>query len=449
MSIDTWLMISIVTFLLVVSGTCIYAFWTKKGRVNDPIIIFLFFFALLVLPLPWRTYFTKTDIGDVTPHLTAIFPFMPAAVFMCAAGLPFFAIAYYSRLSQRIAAHVPRPKTGTRARTAALILGGISLLLLSRLAHDLGGILGFILLGYQNYEVTSGKGYFWVGLVWLPIAAEFLLYNYAVKRQKVDLALFLAISICLVTVFMILGNRFSIVYFGLTVWLFWHHAIKAVPIKRVVLAGITMFLALNLVGTLRESNYANLDEVWEKASISTPSKFDDPGTLFYTLTTGYYVVPFETFPQMIKSVGNEIAPRWGLTYLEGPLLVIPTDIFPKRPVALENWYMKRFYGEDFSGNVNRSFFFLSEGYLNFGPLGVIATMIAWGMLLGVVQSYIRLAKGEPGAALLYALTIAFIFRGIAGHAGSWLSGLTSQSLAVAVIGIWIANGRIARFFSGL
>jgi hypothetical protein len=205
-------------------------------------------------------------------------------------------------------------------------------------------------------------------------------------------------------------------------------------------------MALNLVGTLRESNYDSLTQVWQKATGAAGSKLDDSESLFYTLTVGEFAVPFETLPQMIKSVGIDMSPRYGLTYLEAPLLLIPTDIFPDRPQALENWYMQRFYGEYFSGNANRSFFFLSEGYLNFGPVGVVLTMIAWGLFLGAAENYSRRMRKEPGAALLYALTLAFVFRGIAGHFGSWVSALSSQAIGIAVIGLWVANGRILGTF---
>ena len=150
---------------------------------------------------------------------------------------------------------------------------------------------------------------------------------------------------------------------------------------------------------------------------------------------------------MVKSVGIDMSPRYGLTYLQAPLLLVPTDIFPHRPQALENWYMQTFYGEYFSGNANRSFFFLSEGYLNFGPVGVVLTMIAWGLFLGAAENYSRRMRGEPGAALLYALTLAFVFRGIAGHFGSWVSALSSQAIGIAIIGVWIANGRICGTFN--
>src|SRR5215831_2834310 len=446
MSIDSWLIISVIVFILAVLGASIYSFWMKKASVTDPIIIFLFFFTLFVVPLPLRTCFTKVDVGDVTEHLTSILPYMPFAVLLSAAGLPLFVWSYYSRFAKGLSMKAPIPKTGNHGRRAFLFIAGVSLVLFMALARSYGGIVGFLLLGYHNYEVTSGKGYLWIGLVWLPIATEFLLYNYAVKKKKTDLLLFVFMSVLLVGMFLVLGGRAPIVYFGLTVWFFWHHAIKPVPFRKLVFAAFFVFLGLNLVGTLRESNYESLGQAWQKASGAAQSKLDDSESLFYTLTVGEFAVPFETLPQMIKSVGTDLHPQFGLSYLEAPLLLIPADIFPDRPLGLQNWYMQRFYGDYYIGNENRSFFFLSEGYLNFGPVGVLLTMVIWGLLLGAAHNYIRRARKEPGAVLLYALTLAFVFRGVAGHFGSWISAFSSQAIGIAVIGLWVANGRIFGVF---
>lgn len=161
--------------------------------------------------------------------------------------------------------------------------------------------------------------------------------------------------------------------------------------------------------------------------------------MFYTLTIGEFVVPFETLPQMIRSVGSEIRPQFGLTYIKDVMLWVPSVLFPDRPPTLTHWYMETFYGEGHGLNIGRSFFFLSEGYLNFGILGVFITMLLWGAFLGVVHFYLRAANGDPGAVLLCALTIAFIYRGLAGDFSSMFVGLPEQSLSAAIIGLWIAN----------
>src|ERR1044071_7591677 len=112
MFINDWLLISLIVFVLSIAGALVYSFWIRKSSITDPIAIFLFFFTLFTIPLPLRTYFTKVDVGDVTEHLTSIFPYMPFALLLSALGVPFFVLAYYSRLAKGLSVKVPVPKTG-------------------------------------------------------------------------------------------------------------------------------------------------------------------------------------------------------------------------------------------------------------------------------------------------------------------------------------------------
>jgi hypothetical protein len=439
MNNDDWLVLSILFYLLISVSTLIYVVRVKKARILDPIIQFLIFLTLFVVPLPLRAYMTKEIEGDITQHLPEILPYMPLAVFMTAASLPLFTWSYYSRFADRTALRLPRPRTGENLRASFFVLATFSVFLLIQLARSTDGLINFLLLGYGASAEIYGKGHLAIGFPWLFIASMFLLYRYAVRRRKIDLGLFVAAIILLSVVFLLMGARNTIVYMGLTVVLFWHHAIRPISFKRLAAVGFACFLALNMIGYLRTSNYESASDFWKKSTSAYRETSDVKGRMFYTLTVGEFIVPFETLPQMIRSVGNDIRPEFGLTYLKGALQWIPSVIFPDRPPTLTHWYMETLYGEGHGLNIGRSFFFLSEGYLNFGLIGVFATMIAWGLFFGVVDRYLRAANGEPGTVLLCALTIAFIYRGIAGDFSSLFVALPEQSLTAAVIGMWIAN----------
>jgi len=438
LSNDDWLLLSLLFFILVMAVTIYYVQKFRKAQFLDPVMIFLFFYCLFVLPLPIRAYITKEIAGDVTGHLPQLLPYMPWAVLLSALGLPFLICGYYSRLSGSIAHRLPRPKTGTHARAAYAVITVVSVLLLMDLARTAGGLLDFILLGYGSTASMFGKGYLAIGLPWMFIASLFLFYRFTTRRKKIDLLLFaLALSL-VILIQLILGARDMVLYIGLTVLLYWHTAIRPISTKFIVGVAVVLFFGLNVLGVLRSSKYTDLADVWTK----TADSYNEPevsGNLFYTLTTGEFVVPFETLPQMMESVGTQIPPQFGLTYLKMPLFWIPAAVFPNRPLPLSNWYMEKFYGGGYGLNEGRQFFFTSEGYLNFGPFGVLGTMLFWGFFLGAVDRYRQLAQGEPGALMLYALTVAFIFRGIAGDSVSLLVGLPEQSLSAAALGIWITN----------
>lgn len=437
LSNDDWLLLSILFFVVTVLLTIYYARTLKKATIFDPISIFIFFYCLFVLPLPVRAFFTKAIAGDVTDHLPELLPYLPWAVLLSGIGLPFFVWGYYSKSSWQMAQRIPQPKPGTHYRASFLVLTVISLALLSLLARDSGGLVNFILLGYNSTAEMFGKGYLAVGFPWLFIACLFLLYGYARNRRKFDLILFFAAALVVSLVQVVLGARGVLLYMGLAVVIFWHVSVETISARFLAVAALSAFLILNIMGLWRSSKYASFSDVWTRTE-SAESVGSSSG-LFYTLTTGEFVVPFETLPQMIRSVGSEINPRFGLTYLEAPLFLIPSVLFPQRPATLTAWYMDHYYGGGFGANEGRAFFFTAEGYLNFGPLGVLATMLVWGWLLGALHQYRDFSKGQPGSLLLYALSVAFIFRGIAGDAASVVAGLPEQSLSVAVFGLWIAS----------
>jgi hypothetical protein len=439
MSNDDWLLLSIFFYLLVCVTVVVYAVGVKKARVFDPIVQFFIFLTLFVIPLPLRAYMTKQIEGDVTEHLAEILPYMPLAVFMTAVSLPLFVWGYYSGFAERLASRLPYPRTGPNLRAASLFLGVLSIFLLIQLARSTDGLINFLLLGYGASAEIYGKGHLAIGFPWLFIASMFLLYRYAVGRKRFDLGLFVVTYLLLNGGFLLMGSRNMIMYMGLTVALFWHYAVRPIPLKKLAAFGLLSFLALNIVGYLRASNYQSVSDFWTESSSAYKETSNVKGRMLYTLTVGEFVVPFETLPQMIRSVGNDIRPEFGFTYIKDALLWIPSVLFPDRPPSLTHWYMETFYGEGHWLNVGRSFFFLSEGYLNFGFVGLLATMFAWGLFFGVVHRYMVANKGEPGAMMLCALTIAFMYRGIAGDFSSIFVSLPEQSVSAAVLGMWIAN----------
>lgn len=433
------LLVSIVFFAAMSVRAAVYARKRMQANFSDPIVLFLACFALFVLPFSLRAYVTTQPEGDVTEHLDSLLFHLPWAVFLCGSSIPVFVWGYCRPATHRLAARLPRPRTGKHARSAFVVLTAISVLLLVQLARSAGGLLDFVFLGYGATSEMFGKGYLAIGFPWLQVASLFLLYRYSVARKISDLVLFGGASAVHIALNLAIGQRAPILYFALATWLFWHHAIGPVPVKKLAALGACAFLALNVVGTLRGSNYTSFEDFWGRTSDSYSSLNDSNDRFFYTVTMGEFVVPFETLPQMMSSVGSRINPQFGLTYLRAPLLWIPSALFPSRPLPLANWYMQEFYGGGLGLNEGRAFFFLSEGYLNFGAIGVLATMLGWGVFLGTCHRYIQRSGHEPGAALLYALAVAFIFRGIAGDFAAMIVALPEQALSAAVIGLWITN----------
>jgi hypothetical protein len=240
--------------------------------------------------------------------------------------------------------------------------------------------------------------------------------------------------------FAMTGNRSMIMYLVIALIVFINFRIRKISFRALIPVAIAGFVALNLLGTIRGSNYQDVDDFVEQTfSPSRSGDAPDKQNFFYTLTIGEFIVPFETLPQMMRTVGISEPPWAGWSYLRAPVYLIPSFVYPDRPLALTNWYMEKFYGGGYGLNEGRAFFFLAEGYVNFGLPGVLLIAAVWGFVWGALQRWMTRGRERFGTVLVYALLGAFMFRCIAGDFATLIVGTTQQSLAAVVIILGVAR----------
>ncbi len=442
MSPADWTIIALLIYILIMLTTSLYVFAKRKASVFDPIGQYIIFLSLFTLPLPIRSVITLEIEGNVSPYLVDFLPHMPMAIIYSAISISIFTIAYYSSWAKKFGRWLPVPVKRKKERSylAFGLLTILSLLLLSALAVQSGGIINFLLLGYNSSSETFGKGYLSIGFPLIFIATLFLLYRYSIRRTKKDLLLFLFSWIIVIIMQLLMGNRGMIMYIILTTLIYVHFAINPLKVKTIALISIVAFLALNIFGHARTSNYESFSDFIEKttSAIESSTAENNEG-FFYTLTVGEFVIPFETLPQMIRTVGIEETPWFGISYLRSPLYLIPSAIFTDRPLPLANWYMQEYYGGGYGLNEGRQFFFLSEAYINFGPIGIVLISLLWGWMWGGLHQWLKINHYSPEIALIYALAVGFMFRCIAGDFSSLVAGFTQQSLAGVLLGLTITG----------
>lgn len=437
MDTNDWIAVSIAFYVGLLALTAAHAFVLKRSGVFEPIGLYLFFVTLFALPLPVRAWLTMDIEGNVSPQLPQFAPFLPVALAMTALALPVFSVGYYSRFASSLAARVPRlpdhQARGTRASTLGLV--ALSAGLIYALTAELGGILPFLLLGYKSSEATFGRGYLAVGFPWLIVATVAFLDRWVTMRKHFDLVLFFGLLLINFAIHIVTGNRGLLMYIAIVLVIFFHWRIRPLSLKLLAPVAVAGFIALNVLGSLRNSNYDSLDDFFTKTSTSAESvTTDSEGGLFYTLTIGEFVVPFETLPQLVAKIGVTEWPWLGLSFVRSPVFLIPSFLLPDRPDALGYWYMETFYGGAGGLNEGRAFFFLSEGYLNLGPFGVLLLSGMWGVMWGALHHWMKRGRQRFGTVLVYALVAGFMFRCIAGDFVTLLVGISQQSLvAVALI----------------
>ncbi|MBC7603795.1 MAG: hypothetical protein H7255_14205 [Ramlibacter sp.] len=442
MDTGDWILLSIVFYVGVLTLTSLYAFVRRGSSLFEPIGIYLFFVTLFALPLPVRAWMTMDIEGNVSPLLPQFAPYLPISLVLTALALPTFAVGYYSRIAAFLATKVPTlaDRTLRGTRIAVLVLVALSGSLIYLLTEEVGGLLPFLLLGYKASEATFGRGYLAVGFPWLIVAMVALLDRWASTRKAVDMLLFLGLVTVNVAINALTGNRALLMYVAIVLVIFVHWRIRPLSFKLLAPVAVAGFIALNVMGVLRGSNYDSLDDFFTKTSTSAESvTTDSEGGLFYTLTIGEFVVPFETLPLLISRVGISEWPWFGLTFLRSPIYLIPSFLFPDRPDSLGLWYMNTFYGGSGGLNEGRAFFFLSEGYLNFGPPGALLVAAAWGVFWGGLHRWMKRGRDRFGTVLVYALMVGFMFRCIAGEFVTLVVGITQQSLVAVALILGIAS----------
>lgn len=441
---DPVLLLSILVFSGLVLVVLTYELVLRRADLFDPAVLFTAFYSLFVLPLPIRAYLTDEIEGNVTPFLGDLYPYLPLSVGLSALGLLVLVAVYHSPIVYALADRIPVPPPASLRGSVRsfwfLIL--ISSLLIALLSRSVGGLDTLLSKGYGASADLSGRGYLAIGFPWGFVANLFLLHRYALRRRLRYLLGFGVLFAIMALIQLIMGNRSLILTAILAAMIFVHEAIRRFRKRELLLMAVLGFISLNIYGFLRSSDYEGFGgfltktrehwmQLWESGQAYKSA--------FYTLTIGEFVVPFETLPQMIRTVGSEIDPVWGMSFVRAPLYYVPSAIFPERPLPLSNWYMQVFYGDWFGLNEGRQFFILSEGYLNFGVAGVLLVVIIWGIFLGILREFRVRSRGEPGAVLIYSVVLAFIFRAIAGDFTSLVVGLPTQNLIPALLGVWIST----------
>ena len=115
------LLIAIIAYVAVAVTTLAYAVFVRKAKLADPILQFVFFLSLFVLPLPVRACMTLDIEGDITDHLLELMPYSPRQSSCSCIAFGAFALTYYSRAGISSVTIAASPRR-SRWRLASVIL---------------------------------------------------------------------------------------------------------------------------------------------------------------------------------------------------------------------------------------------------------------------------------------------------------------------------------------
>lgn len=349
----------------------------------NPLNVFLFYIVLYVSPLTLRYIYDLPIEGSVTEYFYEIKDIYPFTLFYTSISLLLFYLAYKTSPIFKITRIISNKSSAIESNNINLRLGGLTLLIIGvtaflTLSIQYGGPLGVILTGYAVTEIFSSNPMLAVSFSIISTSSICILLSYSRTKKKKDLIISLSIITINLLLLIVMGRRAEIATWGLAYIIAYSLLVKHISFKKIFPVIIIGFTFLNLLGFARKANYDSLAAFTNSFFEQFNNLNDDKSGMFYTLTTGQFVVPYETLPMVMEKMSsNEF--KYGLTLFDIVTQWIPRGIWPEKGYGNGVWYYQTFYDAYALPNEGRQFFFLTEGYLNFGILGIFLWAMIWGI----------------------------------------------------------------------
>lgn len=184
-----------------------------------------------------------------------------------------------------------------------------------------------------------------------------------------------------------LGARFRVagaIVALLAIFHFGYKRINPVLLVAIVFGMAAVFIAAavqrNFVGSSQSSPEINVDNVYERY-----------------LATHDSVGEFREFLLTVESVPTRLDYQGGKTFLS----LIPLTDYPTGGQL----YSSNFFGDLYLSGTSISPSLPGELYMNFGPVGVVAGLLLFGVVVGAIESYFRSNRERIGSLLVYAYSL--------------------------------------------
>lgn len=366
--------------------------------------IFIVAIALYVLPLSIRSSITYGSNDDVSPQLSQFIDYMPLSILLCAFFNLIFLVAYLKIIIKNKVVNVNLINKRNVDFGAVFVLLIISMLMINQLANEAGGIISFIMIGYKVTENLSAAAHFAIGFEWLIFLSLVILFSGYTNKSRQLIILGIIFVLLLSVVFAIMGRRAVLVVLIGSAIAGYHILMRKIPLFIMLLALLFIFLSLNYIGLTRGETYQSFDDMLMIISTKNERLSENNPGMFYSLTDGNFVMPFETLPQIISTFNEKYIIGFGFHSLKSLILLVPSFIWDERPLPLANWYSSVFYGE-VDKNIGRQFFLLTAPYMDFGPFGIIIFAIIFAFIFRKIAIY---AENSSQIPLNFTLLIVFL-----------------------------------------
>ena len=381
-----------------------------KTKWHSPINVFVVLILLYVSPLTLRYIYDLPIEGNVTEYFYQLKNIYPLALVATTISIVFFYLAYLVAPVLKITKVVINKSERLESKYLRFSLAGYFLLFLGVgifliLSINYGGPLAVILTGYAVTEIFSANPLLGLSTSIVSTSSLFMLFAYRQTNQKKHLINSLIIIIFTMLLLIVMARRAEIATWGMTYLIVYCLLIKHISFKKILPAVLLGFAFLNVLGFARQANYDSISAFNQSFEEQYNNLNQDNSGLFYTITTGQFVVPYETVPMLMEKMHSSEM-RYGATLFDIGLQWIPRAFWSDKSYGNGVWYYQKYYDSSALPNEGRQFFFLAEGYLNFGILGMVLWAVLWGVFWKNIYFLVNYSKVTDMSAYIYAVYIA-------------------------------------------
>jgi len=392
--------------LLVYLALFVYAFAQGTFDLLSPPTVVL---GLIAVQFPLQAFFTVL----VDHYQANLLPLdrwahlLDVALASSVVASAAFLIGYFLPLAGRRTAQAGGSGSsrwaGDRVGVVVCVLTALGLMSYLRFMQDVGGISFFIHNLQARVVLATGRHDLLAGVSLIPLASVIWLAYLATRGERLRgraLLWFVVHGALTSLVLFSLGGRSNLIEYWVTLIVIFHYGVRRLGIRfaAVFLVGAVAFLAV--AGWYRASTAASSNApLFEPGHVLSPRSVANE---FFN----YDISPLDVYVLALDRVPTDIPFRMGRTITDAVYAPIPRSALPSKPPVLTAWYKLRLLDRSDPGGVRASA--LGEGYVNFGFIGVVALLLAYGVLARVFARFST--RRDPFALVVYALGAQYLIQ---------------------------------------
>jgi hypothetical protein len=389
----------------------------RKFDIFEPIVLFAVVYGVMFVARPAAMLLEDSLVYEGPRSTLDVSRTFTEMLVMALFGALAFVVGYWLSLGGRLArAHRP-PREDFRVgrvTVAALLFGLVGVCSLGLFAASSGGVrlVDAILHSGRNTELLepSGSSMYVRFLFLVIIPAALVVLVLGLDRRSVPLVVAaLALAALLVAEASPIGSRITLLPLLGGVYVLYYVRRSARPsLLAVLVVAAVAVLGSTFLSDLR-GRAARGESVGETIARAT-----SPSRLLDSVATGPDTEMAPALSAALGVIPERLSHTHGATVF-GDLVLrpIPRALWQGKPQIPRHKLLATIWPIEYArGTINAEFSALLYWYWDFGVLGVIVALVAYGILARYLYEYFGLHREHPYVQVLYSLSLWFVVIGL-------------------------------------